>query len=63
MTIPKSQKNLIEFINKSYNASGCMKCAIWDAVAKDLGKRGMCEECFTKNYVHVECIFNRQGSE
>ena len=24
----------------------CIKCAMWDEVAKNYDKRGMCQECF-----------------
>lgn len=47
-------EEVVAHINKYYNERMCMKCAVWDAAAKEYGKRGICEECFNRNCVLVE---------
>jgi hypothetical protein len=56
-----TDEEAIEHINKYYEEIRCMKCAIWDAVAKEYGKGGMCGECFDMNTVPIECNIERLG--
>ncbi len=47
-----------DFMEK--NPSACLKCFIWDVAAREFGKRGMCQECFEKNCVSVNCCQHKR---
>jgi hypothetical protein len=56
-------EQVIDVVNKYYNERECMKCAMWDAAAKEHGKRGMCGECFDMHYVSPEMNIAKREEE
>ena len=54
-------QEVIEHINEYYDERECMKCAIWDVLAKEYGNRGMCGECFSIHYIPIECNIDLLG--
>jgi len=49
-----ADQEVMDYINKYYQEIDCIQCVLWDFAAKNYGKRGMCAECFERDYVGVQ---------
>ncbi len=56
-----TDEEVMAHINKYWEESQCLRCAIWNTAAQANGKSGMCGECFDMYCVPIESNIERLG--
>jgi hypothetical protein len=57
----RQNEELMERLYQKYLKLGCKECAMWDEAAIEIGKRGMCKECFEIYCDPTVCNVERLG--